>query len=160
MCAIKAVSKKDVLNQDSASITFLEREILALGDDCRFLTALYAAFQTKERLFFVMEFVSGGDLFHHIFKVWVQFWYGKLSIFLCSVQKIWWEKVCFLRNRACSRASVPPWEGNSLIQILHSISRVTSTVTSNRKTWCLPWKVTQSLQTLACAKRSVPIQMK
>ena len=71
LCAIKAVSKKDVLSQDSASITFLEREILALGDDCRFLTGLYAAFQTKERLFFVMEFVSGGDLFHHIIEVLV-----------------------------------------------------------------------------------------
>ena len=69
LCAIKAVSKKDVLSQDSASITFLEREILALGDDCPFLTGLYAAFQTKERLFFVMEFVSGGDLFHHIVEV-------------------------------------------------------------------------------------------
>ena len=71
LCAIKAVSKKDVLSQESASITFLEREILALGDDCRFLTGLYAAFQTKERLFFVMEFVSGGDLFHHIIEVQV-----------------------------------------------------------------------------------------
>ena len=69
LCAIKALSKKDILSQDSVSITFLEREILALGDDCRFLTALYAAFQSKERLFFVMEFVSGGDLFHHIVKV-------------------------------------------------------------------------------------------
>ena len=72
LCAIKAVSKKDVLSQDSASITFLEREILAHGDDCRFLTGLYAAFQTKERLFFVMEFVSGGDLFHHIVEVLMQ----------------------------------------------------------------------------------------
>ena len=71
LCAIKAVSKKDILSQDSASITFLEREILALGDDCLFLTGLYAAFQTKERLFFVMEFVSGGDLFHHIVEVHV-----------------------------------------------------------------------------------------
>ena len=69
LCAIKALSKKHILSQDSASITFLEREILALGDNCRFLTALYAAFQTKERLFFVMEFVSGGDLFHHIVEV-------------------------------------------------------------------------------------------
>ena len=71
LCAIKAVSKKEILSQDSVSITFLEREILALGDDCRFLTALYAAFQTKERLFFVMEFVCGGDLFHHIVQVQV-----------------------------------------------------------------------------------------
>ena len=72
LCAIKAVSKKDVLSQDSASITFLEREILAHGDDCRFLTALYASFQTKERLFFVMEFVAGGDLFSSIVEVLVQ----------------------------------------------------------------------------------------
>ena len=69
VCAIKAISKKDILSQDSASITFLEREILALGDDCKFLTGLLAAFQTKERLFFVMEFVSGGDLFQSIYEV-------------------------------------------------------------------------------------------
>ena len=75
MCAIKSVSKKDVVDneEDSVSITFLEREILALGEECRFLTTLYAAFQTKDRLFFVMEFVPGGDLFHHIVKVHVQF---------------------------------------------------------------------------------------
>ena len=69
VCAIKAISKRDILSQDSASITFLEREILALGDDCKFLTGLLAAFQTKERLFFVMEFVSGGDLFQSIYEV-------------------------------------------------------------------------------------------
>ena len=69
VCAIKAISKKDILSQDSASITFLEREILALGDDCKFLTGLLAAFQTKERLFFVMEFASGGDLFQAIYEV-------------------------------------------------------------------------------------------
>ena len=72
LCAIKSVSKKDVLSQDSAAITFLEREILALGDECRFLTALYASFQTTERLFFVMEFVAGGDLFSSIVEVLVQ----------------------------------------------------------------------------------------
>ena len=71
VCAIKAISKRDILSQDSASITFLEREILALGDDCKFLTGLLAAFQTKERLFFVMEFVSGGDLFQSIYEVLV-----------------------------------------------------------------------------------------
>ena len=71
VCAIKTISKRDILNQDSASITFLEREILALGDECKFITRLLATFQTKERLFFVMEFVSGGDLFQSIYEVLV-----------------------------------------------------------------------------------------
>ena len=69
LCAIKVVKKKDILKDDTADSSMLERNILALGRKCRFLTALVAAFQSTERLFFVMEFVSGGDLFHHIFKV-------------------------------------------------------------------------------------------
>ena len=43
--------------------------ILQTDSQLRFLTNMLASFQTTERLFFVMEFVSGGDLFHHIAKV-------------------------------------------------------------------------------------------
>ena len=69
LCAIKVVKKKDILKDDTADSSMLERNILALGRKCRFLTALVAAFQSTERLFFVMEFVGGGDLYHHIHKV-------------------------------------------------------------------------------------------
>ena len=69
LCAIKVVKKKDILKDDTADSSMLERNILALGRKCRFLTALVAAFQSTERLFFVMEFVVGGDLYHHIHKV-------------------------------------------------------------------------------------------
>lgn len=69
MCAIKIVNKKDILKEDTAETSLLERDVLALGRQCRFITALFSAFQSTERLFFVMEFVSGGDLFHHIAKV-------------------------------------------------------------------------------------------
>ena len=69
LCAIKVVKKKDILKDDTADSSMLERNILALGRKCRFLTALLAAFQSTERLFFVMEFVGGGDLYHLIHKV-------------------------------------------------------------------------------------------
>ena len=69
LCAIKIVKKKDVLKEDTAETSLLERDVLALGRQCPFITTLFAAFQSTERLFFVMEFVSGGDLFHHIAKV-------------------------------------------------------------------------------------------
>ena len=35
LCAIKSLSKKDVLGQDCADICMLEREILAMGSECR-----------------------------------------------------------------------------------------------------------------------------
>ena len=41
-----------------------------------------------------------------------------------------------------------------LFQLLQLIFRVTSIATSNQRTWCWPRKVTPSLRTLACAKRS------
>ena len=48
---------------------FKSTGIPLIDSQCRFLTNMLASFQTTERLFFVMEFVSGGDLFHHIAKV-------------------------------------------------------------------------------------------
>ena len=35
LCAIKSLSKKEVLSQDCADICMLEREILAMGSKCR-----------------------------------------------------------------------------------------------------------------------------
>ena len=54
---------------------------LKVDSQRRFLTNMLASFQTTERLFFVMEFVSGGDLFHHIVEVQVYLlvWHGRLQ---------------------------------------------------------------------------------
>jgi serine/threonine protein kinase len=46
-------------------MAFSERNILALGSQNRFMTKLHSAFQNKDYLFFVMEYLDGGDLMFH-----------------------------------------------------------------------------------------------
>lgn len=66
--AIK-VLKKDVLVQsDDIESATTEKHVLALRNKSPFLVDLYACFQDRERLYFVMEFVGGGDLMFHVQK--------------------------------------------------------------------------------------------
>lgn len=64
--AVKVLRKNDVLDDDDVASTMTEKNVLALSAGCNFLTRMFATFQSPEKLYYVMEFLSGGDLMHHI----------------------------------------------------------------------------------------------
>ena len=85
--AMKSLKKDVLIEEDQIESTILEKEILQ-NLDHPFLCGLIFCFQTEDRIFFVMPFLSGGELFHHLKKFnrfseeMVKFYGAQISIAL------------------------------------------------------------------------------
>lgn len=64
--ALKALKKDVVLEDNDVEATMVEKRILVNGFKHPFLTHVYCTFQSSSHLFFVMEYLNGGDLMFHI----------------------------------------------------------------------------------------------
>ena len=63
--AMKVLGKKDIIERKEVEHTMAERNILKLSNH-PFLVGLKFAFQSPEKLYLVLDFMNGGELFHHL----------------------------------------------------------------------------------------------
>ena len=66
--AIKVLKKEFIIENDEVESVKSEKRVLLIANKERhpFLVNLHACFQTETRVYFVMEYISGGDLMLHI----------------------------------------------------------------------------------------------
>lgn len=66
--AIKVLKKEFIIENDEVESVRSEKRVLLIANKERhpFLVNLHACFQTETRVYFVMEYISGGDLMLHI----------------------------------------------------------------------------------------------
>jgi len=63
--AMKILNKATIIARGELPHTKAEKSILTRLD-CPFLVKLHYSFQTPDKLYFVMDFVNGGELFYHL----------------------------------------------------------------------------------------------
>ena len=83
--AIKVLKKEFILQNDEIESTRSEKRVFQAINRGRhpFLVGLHSCFQTETRVYFVMEYISGGDLMLHIQRE--QFSEKRAKFYACEV---------------------------------------------------------------------------
>ncbi|KAL9642095.1 hypothetical protein ABK040_007101 [Willaertia magna] len=63
--AMKVMKKEDMIKRNKVKRVLTEREILATMDH-PFIASLFCSFQSKDRIYFILEYCSGGEFFHFL----------------------------------------------------------------------------------------------
>jgi serine/threonine protein kinase len=66
--AMKVLKKEELAKRNQREHTQNERDVLAGTRDHPFIVQLRFAFQTADKLYIVMDFMRGGELFFHLRK--------------------------------------------------------------------------------------------
>uniref|UniRef100_F6PPJ1 Protein kinase C n=1 Tax=Ciona intestinalis TaxID=7719 RepID=F6PPJ1_CIOIN len=66
MYAMKVIKKELVTDEEDIDWVQTEKHVFETASNYPFLVGLHSCFQTPERLFFVIEYVNGGDLMFHM----------------------------------------------------------------------------------------------
>ncbi|KAJ2624600.1 Serine/threonine kinase [Coemansia sp. RSA 1358] len=84
--AIKVLKKGFIVENDEFESTRSEKRVLLIANKEKhpFLIGLHSCFQTSNHIFFVMEYISGGDLMMHVQKLG-SFGERRAKFFACEV---------------------------------------------------------------------------
>ncbi|XP_041462448.1 serine/threonine-protein kinase LATS2-like isoform X2 [Lytechinus variegatus] len=91
--AVKKLRKLDVIQRNQAGHVKAERDILAEADN-EWVVKLYYSFQDKENLYFVMDYIPGGDLMSLLIRLEIfeedlaRFYIAELVLAIESVHKM------------------------------------------------------------------------
>uniref|UniRef100_A0A6M2DJT1 non-specific serine/threonine protein kinase n=1 Tax=Xenopsylla cheopis TaxID=163159 RepID=A0A6M2DJT1_XENCH len=91
--AMKTLRKADVLKRNQVAHVKAERDILAEADN-EWVVKLYYSFQDKDNLYFVMDYIPGGDLMSLLIKLQIfeeplaRFYIAELTCAVESVHKM------------------------------------------------------------------------
>lgn len=91
--AMKTLRKSDVLKRNQVAHVKAERDILAEADN-EWVVKLYYSFQDKDNLYFVMDYIPGGDLMSLLIKLGIfeealaRFYIAELTCAVESVHKM------------------------------------------------------------------------